>query len=60
MSGSGIDRQEARCAPFPSMGAYWSCSHQNSPNCPYALKFGYIFICNNTELHNKDRGRSRM
>ena len=41
------------CKPYHSMGTMWVCNVKPNPTCPYALSFGYVFYCNNRNLHNQ-------
>ncbi len=40
------------CNPYHSMGTLWICNVKMNTGCPYALSFGYVFYCNNRDLHN--------
>jgi hypothetical protein len=39
------------CKPQNSMGTLWICNHAERANCPHALQFGYVYLCNNRTLY---------
>jgi len=46
--------KEIDCKPHHTMGSLWICNHKINSNCPYALSFGYVYYCNNRNLHKRN------